>query len=219
MSAICRMPNGNIRLYTKGADSIIAKRLKQKSLLKFKRKAEKALCTFANEGLRTLCVAYTDISEKNYNEWDRKMKVAFNIVDKMTREKKLNKLMDGIETNLTLLGATAIEDKLQVGVPETIETLMKAGINIWMLTGDKQETAINIGYSCRLLKDNQALDSYHIINEDSSAATKRSISDAKRKITNHPNDFTLIIDCKFYTFFLNFICQINQSIIIYIVFC
>lgn len=47
--------------------------------------------------------------------------------------------------NLQLLGATAIEDKLQDKVPETIETLMKADIKIWILTGDKQETAINIG--------------------------------------------------------------------------
>lgn len=46
-----------------------------------------------------------------------------------------------------LLGATAIEDRLQAGVPETISTLMRADIKIWVLTGDKQETAINIGES------------------------------------------------------------------------
>lgn len=44
-----------------------------------------------------------------------------------------------------MLGATAIEDRLQAGVPETIATLMKAEIKIWILTGDKQETALNIG--------------------------------------------------------------------------
>lgn len=49
------------------------------------------------------------------------------------------------QQNLLLLGATAIEDRLQAGVPETIATLMKADIKIWVLTGDKQETAINIG--------------------------------------------------------------------------
>ena len=51
------------------------------------------------------------------------------------------------------LGATAIEDKLQDGVPRTIANLRSAGIKIWVLTGDKQETAINIGYSCQLLSD------------------------------------------------------------------
>nr|CAI5828685.1 unnamed protein product [Callosobruchus analis] len=56
-----------------------------------------------------------------------------------------------IERKLKLIGATAIEDKLQDGVPETIAALLEADINVWVLTGDKQETAINIGYSCRLL--------------------------------------------------------------------
>ncbi|KAG8516475.1 Phospholipid-transporting ATPase IA, partial [Galemys pyrenaicus] len=66
--------------------------------------------------------------------------------------------------NLQLLGATAIEDKLQDQVPETIETLMKADIKIWILTGDKQETAINIGHSCKLLKKNMGM---IVINEGS----------------------------------------------------
>ena len=58
-----------------------------------------------------------------------------------------------VETNLTVLGATAIEDKLQAGVPETIASLARAGIKTWVLTGDKVETAINIGYSCKLLTE------------------------------------------------------------------
>lgn len=63
----------------------------------------------------------------------------------------MEKAADLIEKKLTLIGATAIEDKLQEGVPETIASLLKADINIWVLTGDKQETAINIGYSCKLI--------------------------------------------------------------------
>jgi P-type E1-E2 ATPase len=54
---------------------------------------------------------------------------------------------------LIVLGATAIEDKLQLGVPNTIEMLKKAGIKVWILTGDKIETAVNIGYSCKLLSE------------------------------------------------------------------
>lgn len=63
----------------------------------------------------------------------------------------MEKAADLIEKNLRLIGATAIEDKLQEGVPETIASLLKADINIWVLTGDKQETAINIGYSSKLI--------------------------------------------------------------------
>lgn len=64
---------------------------------------------------------------------------------------KIDEVASRIEQNLKLIGATAIEDKLQDGVPEAIATLLQAGINIWVLTGDKQETAINIGYSCKLI--------------------------------------------------------------------
>ena len=58
-----------------------------------------------------------------------------------------------IEVNLEIVGATAIEDKLQDEVGETISVLKQAGINIWVLTGDKIETAINIGYSCQLISE------------------------------------------------------------------
>jgi magnesium-transporting ATPase (P-type) len=60
-------------------------------------------------------------------------------------------LMDEIEKNLEVMGVTAIEDKLQDGVPETLSALREAGVKVWMLTGDKVDTAINIGYSCSLL--------------------------------------------------------------------
>ena len=69
------------------------------------------------------------------------------------RSKLVEKVGAKVETNLQLLGATAIEDKLQDGVSEAIDKLRRAGIKLWMLTGDKRETAINIGYSCRLIKD------------------------------------------------------------------
>lgn len=73
------------------------------------------------------------------------------------RDERLEAAYEKIERNLHLLGASAIEDRLQDGVPETIATLLKAGIKIWVLTGDKQETAINIGYSCQLLREDMIL--------------------------------------------------------------
>ena len=66
------------------------------------------------------------------------------------REDAIEQVATVIETDLTLLGATAIEDKLQDGVPETIANLIVGGVKVWVLTGDKQETAINIGYSCQV---------------------------------------------------------------------
>jgi phospholipid-translocating ATPase len=62
-----------------------------------------------------------------------------------------------IEQNMLLMGGTAIEDRLQEGVPETIAELAKSGIKLWVLTGDKTETAINIGFACNLLTTDMEL--------------------------------------------------------------
>lgn len=72
--------------------------------------------------------------------------------DIVNREAALERVYDKFERNICILGATAVEDKLQDDVPQTISSLQKAGIKIWMLTGDKLETAENIGESCKLIK-------------------------------------------------------------------
>jgi phospholipid-translocating ATPase len=106
---------------------------------------------FATEGLRTLMYASRFIEEAAYQEWKQAYHEATtSLVD---RQEKIEKVGEEIETQLDLIGATAIEDKLQKGVPETIDKLRRANIKLWMLTGDKRETAINIGHSCRLVKD------------------------------------------------------------------
>lgn len=146
MSVIVEYPNGLIRLLCKGADSIIFPRVKQSQILA---PTMNHLEDFATEGLRTLVYAYKDFSKEEYDLWNRKYTAAMN--DILTREKSLADVAELAETNLTLIGATAIEDKLQDGVPETIQALKAAGLKIWVLTGDKVETAVNIGYSCSLL--------------------------------------------------------------------
>jgi P-type E1-E2 ATPase len=75
----------------------------------------------------------------------------------ITREKSLQALYSEFERDLVLVGATCVEDRLQDNVPETISDLQSAGIKIWMLTGDKLETAKNIGYSCKLLNKNMEI--------------------------------------------------------------
>uniref|UniRef100_A0A8C9T346 Phospholipid-transporting ATPase n=1 Tax=Scleropages formosus TaxID=113540 RepID=A0A8C9T346_SCLFO len=192
MSVIMRTPSGRIRLYCKGADSVIYERLADSS--RYKDITLKHLEQFATEGLRTLCYAVTDISEASYNEWLKTHRRAATAIQ--NRSLKLEESYELIEKNLQLLGATAIEDKLQDKVPETIEMLMKADIKIWILTGDKQETAINIGHSCKLLTKNMGL---LVINEATLDDTRESLSRHCRMLGNvlhKENDFALIIDGK-----------------------
>uniref|UniRef100_A0A803VGK0 Phospholipid-transporting ATPase n=1 Tax=Ficedula albicollis TaxID=59894 RepID=A0A803VGK0_FICAL len=134
MSVIVRESGGNIRLYCKGADTVIYQRLHPRNL---KREAtEEALDVFANETLRTLCLCYRDISQDEFEAWNKKFVEASLATSH--RDEALDKVYEEIEKNLILLGATAIEDKLQDGVPETISRLSKADIKIWVLTGDKK---------------------------------------------------------------------------------
>jgi phospholipid-translocating ATPase len=106
---------------------------------------------FATEGLRTLLYAYRFLDDNEYASWKEIYHAATTSFSQ--REEKMETAGELIEVNLDLAGATAIEDKLQYGVPESMDKLRRANIKIWMLTGDKRETAINIGHSCRLIKD------------------------------------------------------------------
>uniref|UniRef100_A0A8C5C7T3 Phospholipid-transporting ATPase n=1 Tax=Gadus morhua TaxID=8049 RepID=A0A8C5C7T3_GADMO len=169
MSVIVRTPSGQIRLYCKGADSVIYERLSHTS--KYREVTLEHLQLFATEGLRTLCYAVVDISDAAYGAWSEgHRRAASALTDRPLRLEESYQL---IERDLQLLGATAIEDRLQDGVVETIETLLKAHINIWILTGDKQETAVNIGHSCGLLKETTAL---LIVNGDTLDATRDALT-------------------------------------------
>ncbi|KAK1144179.1 drs2 neo1 protein [Aspergillus melleus] len=110
---------------------------------------------FATEGLRTLLYGHRFIDETTYTSWKSAYREACtSLVD---RQEKIEQVGQQIEAQLELTGATAIEDKLQKGVPEAMDKLRRANIKMWMLTGDKRETAINVGHSCRLVKDYSTL--------------------------------------------------------------
>ncbi|KAK4777885.1 hypothetical protein SAY87_018072 [Trapa incisa] len=149
-SVVCRYPGGRLVLYCKGADSVIYERLADGND-DIKKITREHLEQFGSAGLRTLCLAYRDLSPEVYESWNEKFIQAKSSL--RDREKKLDEVAELIEKELVLIGSTAIEDKLQEGVPSCIETLSRAGIKIWVLTGDKMETAINIAYACRLISN------------------------------------------------------------------
>ncbi|WPH03107.1 putative phospholipid-transporting ATPase [Acrodontium crateriforme] len=202
MSCIYRCPDGKIRCYTKGADTVILERLGMRDEM-----VERTLLhleEYAAEGLRTLCLAMREVPEAEYREWADIHNTAATTVSG-NRADELDKAAELIEHDFTLLGATAIEDKLQDGVPDTIHTLQSAGIKVWVLTGDRQETAINIGMSCKLISEDMTL---LIVNEDDAEATRNNIqkkSDAIRsqQAGNAEMDtLALVIDGKSLTFAL-----------------
>lgn len=194
MSAIFRFPDDSIKLLCKGADSVILERLSETGNF-YVDATTRHLEDYATEGLRTLCLATKDIPEDVYNAWNKKYMDAATTLDH--RAEKLDAVAEEIESGLTLIGATAIEDKLQEGVPDTIRTLQEAGIKIWVLTGDKQETAINIGMSCRLLSEDMNL---LIISEETKEATRRNMEEKLAALHEHSlsehdmNTLALVID-------------------------
>lgn len=133
--------NNPILLLCKGADNVIFERLAEGGE-ELKAVTGDQLDLFAREGLRTLTLAHRVIPEHEYNSWVERYRGALASVD--DRDGEIERVSDEVERQMLLLGATAIEDRLQDGVPEAIADLKKAGIKIWVLTGDKLETAIGM---------------------------------------------------------------------------
>jgi magnesium-transporting ATPase (P-type) len=135
MSVIVRDVETNEYLvYCKGAENAI---LEMASLKGNAQLANKNVDEFAEQGLRTLVFSYKQISQSEYNSYNQSIIAAYNDIE--NRVEKMAQVINNIETNLTLIGTTAVEDKLQDKVPETIENLRKAGIKVWVLTGDKKK--------------------------------------------------------------------------------
>ncbi|XP_058183035.1 putative phospholipid-transporting ATPase 9 [Rhododendron vialii] len=150
MSVIVRNEEGKLLLLCKGADSVMFERL-AKNGREFEEETKAHVNDYADAGLRTLILAYRELDEEEYKKFNEKFTEAKNSVS-ADRDALIDEVTDDIEKDLTLLGATAVEDKLQNGVPECIDKLAQAGIKLWVLTGDKMETAINIGFASSLLR-------------------------------------------------------------------
>ena len=143
MSIIVKeIETNKIILFSKGADTSIFSKSKCNTHSNY----DDCLKLFGESGWRTLALAYKEITNKEYEYYDRILLDAKNSIKE--RDKLLHDAYENIETNLLIAGVTGVEDKLQYGVEETIDSLRQAGIKIWVLTGDKLETAVNISESC-----------------------------------------------------------------------
>jgi phospholipid-transporting ATPase len=161
LSVIVRDEN-LIKLYMKGADSVFlgnaeeSSRISSFSKKEFLNQARYYVDYFSSQGYRTLFVGMKVIEEKDYNEWKSRMNEV-TVSNDASRDEKIALLESEMERDLYVIGATIVEDKLQDQVPETIRDLRLADIKIWMLTGDKMDTAYNIGLNTNLISRDMKL--------------------------------------------------------------
>ncbi|XP_061368191.1 phospholipid-transporting ATPase 2 isoform X2 [Gastrolobium bilobum] len=183
--------NGKILLLSKGADEAILPyaRVGQQT-----RHFIEAVEQYAHLGLRTLCLAWRELKGDEYQEWSLMFKEASSTL--VDREWRVAEVCQRVEHDLEILGVTAIEDRLQDGVPETIETLRKAGINFWMLTGDKQNTAIQIALSCNFISPEPKgqLLSIDGKTEDEVRRSLERVLLTMRITTSEPKDVAFVVD-------------------------
>ena len=155
MSVVARAPDGTVRLFCKGADARVLGMLRPGTSPELLAATDRNLRLFAQRGLRTLALATKVIDPRAWEDWHARYKAAGSLLD--GRDEALAELADEVERDLEFVGVTAIEDKLQEGVPQAIESLLGAGVKVWVITGDKRETATNIAVSCNLVKRPEAL--------------------------------------------------------------
>ncbi|KDP45335.1 hypothetical protein JCGZ_09584 [Jatropha curcas] len=217
MSVIVRSEEDELLLLSKGADSVMFERLSKDGQL-YETKTKEHIKKYAEAGLRTLVIACRELGENEYGIWEKEFSKAKAEVTG-DRDVLVDSIAEKIEKDLILLGATAVEDKLQKGVPECIDKLAHAGIKIWVLTGDKMETAVNIGYACSLLRQEMkqiiiTLDSPDIKalekQGDKEAIAKASLASVMEQIRNGNSqlkegsfEFGLVIDGKSLAFALD----------------
>ncbi|OVA04457.1 Cation-transporting P-type ATPase [Macleaya cordata] len=206
MSVIVQDEDGQILLMCKGADSIIFDRLSKNGRM-YEEDTSRHLNEYGEAGLRTLALAYRKLEESEYLAWNSEFQKAKTTIG-AEREAMLERAADLMEKDLILVGATAVEDKLQAGVPQCIDKLAQAGLKIWVLTGDKMETAINIGFACSLLRQGMKQISITTMNtdllaQDANKAVKENIlmqitnGSQMIKLEKDPHAaFALVIDGK-----------------------
>ncbi|KAL7043840.1 hypothetical protein ACKWTF_001683 [Chironomus riparius] len=213
MSIVVRKIGGHdVMLYTKGADSTILPALAQCAVeseeYRLREKTQHQLDLYARQGLRVLLIAKRNLNPVEFSEW-----YSEHQEHEMTsegREKKIRESFGLLERNLTLIGSTGIEDRLQEDVPETIAGLLSAGIVVWVLTGDKTETAINIAYSAKLFHSQMEILKLTARSKGAAeSAIKFYMDEIEKQLVEAGNDTkylrnrALVVDGKTLTFILD----------------
>uniref|UniRef100_A0A336KFC8 Phospholipid-transporting ATPase n=1 Tax=Culicoides sonorensis TaxID=179676 RepID=A0A336KFC8_CULSO len=202
---------GKITCYAKGADSAIIPKLykinSHTDECMHREVVQDHINKYATSGLRVLLVAKKDLSENEFGEWftqHTEIELATS-----NKENKLLTSFEKMEHSFSLLGATGVEDRLEEEVPETIAALQAAGINVWVLTGDKLETAVNVCYSAKVFTPaTKILRLTEMSRQSTETAldfyiTKLEDECQNSNITPNSNRYSLVTDGKTLTFILD----------------
>ncbi|CAM8927243.1 unnamed protein product [Rhodiola kirilowii] len=201
MSVILGCADKSVKVFVKGADASMLSVVDRQHNMSILNATKRHLHDYSIVGLRTLVIGMRELSNSQFEQWHSSFEAASTSLTR--RSALLRKVASSIEKNIDILGASAIEDKLQIGVPEAIEALRTAGMKVWVLTGDKQETAISIGFSSRLLTskmtqiaiNSNSKDSCRMILDEAMLMIKRAITvTAGTHGENDVQAFALIID-------------------------
>jgi phospholipid-transporting ATPase len=212
MSVIIRDIDSRIKIITKGADTMILSRCDPNSVDGLNAITSEHINQYSIEGLRCLMLATATIEDENFLGWSKHYDEANTDLIELEKKKNgksndIETLEDLIERGLKVIGATAIEDRLQDGVSECIETLTQCGLKVWVLTGDKEETAINIAIACNLLLPEEYMD-HIIVNEKTAADSKKAAYMLKKEIAVRRLDFFL-----FLSFYISYLCFLVFSFV------
>lgn len=157
MSVIVRDQSGQTTLFVKGADNVLVPRLRDAGAADHAQieQLQLDLQQYGSQGLRTLVLASRALDATEFVAWNERYEAAKARIN--SRDEEMERVMEELERDLSLVGATAIEDELQEEVTETIQAFKSVGIQLWVLTGDKKETAIAVGYSIGIINSSSII--------------------------------------------------------------
>ena len=185
--------NNQIIIYIKGSDKKIFAGKNKFSADNIYEISQKHVDQFARQGLRTLCYSFKYLDENEYNNWIKEYNdLKYKAINDKSLNNKLDLMIEEIEGNSIILGVSALEDKLQDRVKEDIEDFIEAGINFWMITGDKMDTAETIGYSCGIISEDSEV--YKIRDNKDVNEIVKELESIKEKISKTDKELAQITE-------------------------
>ena len=187
------LKTNKIVIYIKGSDTKIFKSIDTFSLNNILDSSKQHVDQFARQGLRTLCYSFKYLDESEYNSWIQSYDdIKYKAINDKSLYPKLDLMIEEIEGKAVLLGVSALEDKLQDRVKNDIEDFIEAGINFWMITGDKMDTAETIGYSCGIISEDSEV--YKIRDNKKVEAVIEEMENIKKKIIESDKELEQITE-------------------------